>query len=277
VLETVTADADIGPARYLSQVAPQLGDHNITVEYDKDNGRWKYRVTGQTDTGYCDGPWTFGCATVYRPEGFGTIFTDPCATRTFRQPLPPDCVVQCLNQERPFLIDQVRQIEAVTRAGLVKTSPGSDRGLVNLPDCSWIEGADGTVYRQWTIRLVGPGDPSGRALVYQYVVTIGPQGVLWDYNDPGQPGWQLGDFGQAWTAGGLCTNPHTYRRISDWNSDQRAHITAREDFGVSVTAIWFDGVSYHSRDLGDLGLNFSLYPTGENQFVGQVEGIPTSG
>jgi hypothetical protein len=272
VLEAVTADYVFeGQHVYLSDVGDIIGNHWITVKYAKD-GRWT--TNADNPRGFCDGAWRLPCRRIFRPEGLGSTIYDPCAERIQVPVRAPDCVVDCL--PRTQIYDFVGQAIAQTRAGTVRTAPGNDRGLVNLPDCGWIEGANGTVQRQFVFAVAGPPDPSGRSVRYQYVVTVGPLAVQWNYDDPDQPGFQPGDFGQAWTTGGLCTNPHRYRRISDWNPNQRAHITVRQTYGAWVNVVWYDGATPRQREVGELEQTFTIWATPSDQFVGQVEGIPTN-
>jgi hypothetical protein len=177
------------------------------------------------------------------------------------------------------VIGLLGQIQTNVNGGTIHSRPnnvGTVQGLVNLETNFWIEGESIAQQQQFLIVAPGPG-VGGRAIIYQYLVTISLQSVSWNFADGTVD--PSGIAGQPWPG---QTENHTYRQISDTGCQQCGpngsyHVTATLNYGLNVTAIWTigDGATYTQQMTG-LSRNFTAVANPEDLKVGQIEGVPVA-
>ncbi|HEV2953118.1 MAG TPA: hypothetical protein VG015_03405 [Candidatus Dormibacteraeota bacterium] len=169
--------------------------------------------------------------------------------------------------------------------GTIQSSPNSDRGVVRLPSCFWVNGETSTQ----TAKLQEiPG-----ATAYYYKLEGGLGGVTWNFGDGSgdQPTISGPDgLGQN-LPGANCLNAstdpvrHTYTKVSD-----AYHVTATEHFGITAEGVACAMVGGQQDCTPTQHVDISgICPagfTGENQGcyadltvatdvrVGQIESIP---
>jgi hypothetical protein len=128
-----------------------------------------------------------------------------------------------------------------------------------------------------TLVLPGPVDGSGRQVFFTYFARIQFQGVSWQFDEPS------GDTSSAPLPPDCQGRPlvvaHQYSRISDErHPDLSYHVTATENYSISVVVYWFDSDGPHGPMAVDPGVSApTLTPGVYPQYVGQVEGVPIGG
>jgi hypothetical protein len=157
-------------------------------------------------------------------------------------------------------------------AGQIHSAP-STRGVVNTPVCFWVDNMGIPQERDLTLTLAGAPDGSGRQIFYTYIASIRFIGVDWNFDDSGDkstvaPATACGQHPQL--------TAHQYRQISDGhNPDNTYHVTAVEQYSISVVVFWWQTDGQQGPFPVDPGVPApAISPTMDNQFVGQVEGIP---
>lgn len=186
----------------------------------------------------------------------------------------------------PEIKNRLADIKNRTDAGEVGTSPADPtRQFVNLPSCFWVNGVQPQTTFEVTID--GPPNSEGRGLTYVYRVTVGLQGVHWDYGDGAT--WD-GDAGRPYDSSGTCTNPHTYSKVSaignpgavpcpagyphPSSDDGCYHVQASERYSVSAVAYWNDNSGdYRGHPMG-AQVPFTIPAVDTHVRVLQIEGIP---
>jgi hypothetical protein len=174
----------------------------------------------------------------------------------------------------PYLARVIADLKA--QAGTMRSLP-SPNGLVNLPTCFWLDGVGVPDERDLTMTLPGPPDPSNRRIYYTYLVRVFFAGIDWNFDDPYgndqvQPHPACGQHPQI--------TAHSYQMISQKrSSDGVYHVTAAERYQVTVDVYWDDSYGPHHQPV-DPGVQLPIIispPGPYDQYVGQVEAIPTTG
>lgn len=171
-------------------------------------------------------------------------------------------------------VDQIKK-DTQARAGTVGALPTPDRGLVNLPQCFWVQNIGIAAERDVLLVLAGPPDATGRQIFYNFVIRVRlVQPMSWDFgdNDPSQvaPPPACGDHA------GLVA--HQYHKISAYNPGGRYPVHATEQYTVTVDEMWDDsnGVNGPFRVY-----NGTIDPPPQtpdlNVYVGQLEGVNQQG
>jgi hypothetical protein len=159
--------------------------------------------------------------------------------------------------------------------GEIHSAP-STNGVVNVPVCFWID--DITIQKtlQLTLYLAGPPDSSGRRVFYTFLATIQFLGVQWQFDDPDDPSNLHQDLAPPACGSHPQEVGHTYRRISDErNPDGTYHVSAVEQYSITVTVSWIDFAGPHGPQEVPSGVaDPSLRPGQYSQRVGQIEGVP---
>lgn len=174
----------------------------------------------------------------------------------------------------PFFSNVLGTIQA--SPGVIHSSPAT-KGVVNTPVCFWIDGITIPAEQDLTLVLPGPIDPSGRQVFYTFLARIQFQGVTWNFDD------SSGDNSLAalppYCPSGPLVVAHQYTRISDErHADLRYHVTATENYAISVVVYWYDSSGAHGPVPVDPGVTApTLTPQMYPQYVGQVEGVPIGG
>lgn len=255
---------------HLDAVAPFLGFNLVQIQM-RYLGQWQTR-SGQ---GQCVGNWRPGRQVHREPQGYGSDDANPEVQLTPYVPAPPGGPVTVVPREP---IQRILRDPGTLSAGQIAMAPRADRGLVNLDQHAWIEGATVQSQSVWEIVRDSLPDPTGRGLRYQYYVTVGLSGVDWTWGDgSGTSWWQ--DLGEPGPTG---RNPtHRYTTLSARlgtgpavNGTASYLVQAVEHYTVDVVAVWFDGRGNRRQDLGDLGLGFDQSPPPVGLYVGQLEGVP---
>jgi hypothetical protein len=200
-----------------------------------------------------------------RPTDDPCTFTEPYPLTRAQSPPPPVA---------PYL-DKVKG-ELQAAAGTISSMP-NPRGIVNLPTCFWMDGMTIPDEQDYSLVLAGPPDPSGRQIFYTYLIRLFFAGIEWNFDDPlgnaeVQPHPACGQHPQL--------TAHNYQLISEkrGNDDGKYHITARENYQLTVDMYWSDSYTTHHEPVDPgIPLPITVSPLGAYpQFVGQVEGIPVS-
>jgi len=174
----------------------------------------------------------------------------------------------------PFFADRFGGLRAAS--GDIHSAPAT-KGLVNTPVCFWIDGMGIPTEQDLTLVLAGPVDGSGRQVFYTFFARIQFQGVTWDFDD------SSGDNSTVSVPSTCAGHPqvvaHRYTRISDErHPDLKYHVTAAEDYSISVVVYWIDSDGQHGPVAIDPGVSAPvLTPDVYPQYVGQVEGVPIGG
>jgi hypothetical protein len=160
-------------------------------------------------------------------------------------------------------------------AGDIHSAP-SQTGVVNTPVCFWVDRMGIPQERDLTLTLAGPDDGSGRQIFYTFLARIQFIGIRWHFDDPKDandtqvaPATQCGSHPEL--------TAHQYQQISEGHSpDNRYHVTADEQYSVTVDMFWFDsGGKQGPVPVSDPTVTGPvIHPTAAAQYVGQVEGIP---
>ena len=198
-----------------------------------------------------------------------------------------ECVVSRTHLPQPVaappppdgnLLNLLGQIARNARGGQIHSSPSNQgvlQGLVNLETRFWIDGETLQNGARFLIVVPGQPDASGRAIIFQYVVTISLQSVRWDYDDGTiDPSGQVGDPPPR--------QLHTYDVISDrgcqaCGPNRTYHVTATLSYGMDVWAVWTIGDGNpQQRHLTNLSRTFPVDAIPEDLYVGQLEGVPNS-
>ncbi len=172
----------------------------------------------------------------------------------------------------PYFAAAIGNIKS--EAGTIHSAP-SQKGVVNTAVCFWIDNMGIPVERDLELILAGAPDSSGRQIFYTYLARIRFGNVAWDFDDPA---------GQTTVAAPpACGSPpqlvaHSYRQISDdRHGDRTYHVTARENYTISVEVFWADSDGLHHEPV-DPGVDAPVIsPAVYPQYVGQVEGVPIGG
>ena len=201
----------------------------------------------------------------------GVIGPPPCYTwklHTIRGAIPPPATVA------PYFANVLGDLKA--SAGAIQSAPAT-KGVVNTPVCFWIDGMTIPAERDLTLVLPGPIDASGRQVFYTLFARIQFLGVTWNFDEPS------GDNSTA-PLPGACQGhnlavAHQYTRISDErNPDLRYHVTATENYAITVVVYWVDSDRHYGPLPVDPGVSApTLSPDLHAQYVGQVEGVPLGG
>jgi len=174
----------------------------------------------------------------------------------------------------PFFSNVLGTIQA--SPGAISSQPAS-KGVVNSPVCFWIAGMTIPAERDLTLVLPGPPDPSGRQVFFTFFARIQFEGVTWNFDD------ESGDNSLAQVPPYCRNEPlmvaHQYSRISDErHPDLRFHVTATENYSITVVVYWYDSDGAHGPVAVDPGVSApTLTPDVYPQYVGQVEGVPLGG
>ena len=258
------------PGGHIESVAPLLGFNLVQVPMQE----WG-RVEVQGGQVRCR-PWD-----MWRPQCSLNLISDgpsqnACVKLTPYVPTPPG---------GPEAVVPRAQIRALLQnpgrldPGRIQLAPTADRGLVNLPQHAWIEGATVQQPGTWEFAADSLPDATGRGLRYQYLVTVGLSGVDWSWGDGAGDWWP--DLGEVGADGHNPT--HSYRVISARGGggpvvrgSATYTVQAVEHYTVDVMAVWFDGRGSRSQDLGDLGLSLDGAPPPAALYVGQLEGVPSA-
>ena len=264
---TLLSIYDLNPG-LLSGAQAGLYTNLVYATYEEHGGTWN----GSSCTG---GGWS-QCGHTIRPEGLGSSMFDPCVNTTSYAPNPPDCTGAC---QQP-VVDLIRSFNGHFVAGHVQTwpqpaPPPRVGAVVNLPVQYYIPdwSFNGTQQqlRRWAIVLIGPPDDLGRSRVFTYLVSVGIQGIDWDFGDG--TGAHFSDatgFSQnVYPPNGTSTVNHPYTRISDPNP---YHVTVTETWGIRVDEYWIGG----HTEVTNLERTFPVIASSDLS-VGQVEPIPCSG
>jgi hypothetical protein len=197
---------------------------------------------------------------------------------------PPVCFTWVLHQitgaapppatVAPFFANVLGGLQA--SPGTIHSAPAT-KGLVNAPVCFWIDGITIPKEQDLTLVLPGPVDGSGRQVFFTYFARIQFQGVTWNFDEPS------GDTSSAPLPPDCPVRPlivaHQYSRISDErHPDLRYHVTATENYSISVVVYWYDSNGAHGPQPVDPGVTAPTLTTDPYpQYVGQVEGVPIGG
>lgn len=201
----------------------------------------------------------------------GVVGPPPCYTwllHTITGAVPPPRAVA------PYFSNVLGKIQA--SPGAIHSSPAT-KGVVNAPVCFWIDGITIPAEQDLTLVLPGPIDSSGRQVFFTFFARIQFQGVTWNFDD------SSGDNSLASPPAYCPSAPlvvaHRYTRISDErHPDLTYHVTATEDYSISVVVYWYDSDGAHGPVAVDPGVSApTLSPDVYPQYVGQVEGVPIGG
>lgn len=170
----------------------------------------------------------------------------------------------------PYFAQAKGQVEG--QAGHIGTAP-PNKGVVNLPQCVWLEGQTIPDQKQLTVTVSGPPDgPGGRAVFYTLVVTIQFIKTYWDFDDP----WDDSETAPAPQCGVHDSlTAHDYREISEnRHEDQKYHVVAHEHYGITAEVFYLDSYGMH-HDRVPTGLDDVVISTEPRPvYVGQIEAIP---
>jgi hypothetical protein len=259
-----------GRPKYLEPTGPWVGFNLIQIPMVY-WGRWHI----VNDQGQCLAPrWEPEHDLVVKAENSEL---DPAVVLTGYVPDPPGGPIGSVPREP---IRRILRDPLTLSPGQIAVAPMADRGLVNLAQHAWIEGATVQEQSVWEMVASSAPDATGRALRYQYYITVGLSGVEWKWGDGSGTDWWP-DLGEPGSAGRNAT--HKYTVISARggagpavNGAASYLVEAVEHYTVDVVAVWFDGRGTRRQDLGDLGLSFDQSPASLGVYVGQVEGVPSS-
>jgi hypothetical protein len=205
----------------------------------------------------------------------GVVGPPPCYTWKLH-PIPG--AVPPPRSVAPYFADVLGSIHA--QAGTIHSMPAS-KGVVNTPVCFWVDGVTIPAERDLTLVLPGPIDPSGRQVFYTLFAKLQFEGVRWHFDaDPTDDTTIPADQLPADCRGvSPLVAGHQYTRISDErNADHTYHVTATEDYLLTVVVYWIDSDGAHGPQPVDPGVTApSLTTAPYPQYVGQVEGVPIGG
>lgn len=261
-----------GRPKYLQPTGPYVGFNLVQVPM-------AFRGTWHIENGQrqCQGKWEAEHDAERKPEGGWGGEHDPGVVLTSYVPDPPGGPIGAVPREP---IRRILRDPLTLSPGQIAVAPRADRGLVNLAQHAWIEGATVQEQSVWEMVASSAPDATGRALRYQYYITVGLSGVEWKWGDGSGTDWWP-DLGEPGPAGRNAT--HKYTVISarggtgpSVNGVASYLVEAVEHYTVDVVAVWFDGRGTRRQDLGDLGLSFDQSPASLGVYVGQVEGVPSS-
>src|SRR5205807_204390 len=166
----------------------------------------------------------------------------------------------------PFFSNVLGSLQA--SPGTIHSAPAT-RGVVNTPVCFWIDGITIPREQDLTLVLPGPVDGSGRQVFFTYLARIQFQGVRWNFDEasgdasfaPVPPACQ----------GQNLVVAHQYAQISDdRNPDRTYHVSAIEDYSITVVVYWYDSDGPHGPVPVDPGVSAPTLPTDAHpQYVGQ--------
>jgi hypothetical protein len=166
--------------------------------------------------------------------------------------------------------------DIVGGAGTIRATPAA-KGVVNVPQCFWIDGIQIPQERDLTLVLAGAPNSEGRRVYYTFLIRIKMDGITWHFDDPGgnnNPDNPTADVCKQYPQG----VSHTYHRITEGvNPDNMAHVTADESYVITADMYWADslGGPYHLSV--DPGVPAQvIHPDPYSILIGQIEGVPTS-
>ncbi len=170
----------------------------------------------------------------------------------------------------PYFAQAKGQIQG--QAGQIGTAP-ANKGVVNLPQCVWLEGQTIPDQKQLAVTVGGPpSGPGGRAVFYTLVITIQFVKTQWDFDDP----WDDSETAPAPQCGVHDSlTAHKYREISEnRHPDQRYHVVAHEHYAITAEVFYLDSYGMH-HGVVPTGLNDVVVSTEPRAvYVGQIEAIP---
>jgi hypothetical protein len=168
------------------------------------------------------------------------------------------------------LIAQFAQ-NLTTHPATIGTTPPATQGLVNLPQCFWLDGLQPDQYA--TATLPGGADPTGRSIYYQLYLQATLAQVAWDFGDGGS-GHQVTPPPAA------CGNhpqqvAYDYVRIS--GADTRFQVYAHQDWHVSSTLYYVDSGGVEPPVQIPVGQPVQQVVSGPiGVYIGQLEGVPSN-
>jgi hypothetical protein len=183
-------------------------------------------------------------------QGARFEFGQPFIAGNAPPPAPPRSVLN----NPPFGLgpELLAQVTRQWRIGTVSSIPGpgaTTPTYVHIPTCAWLDSnvpSSTAMFHALTSTV-----SAGVTLFLLYNVTVSPGTVSWDWGDgthsttataPEAPPPHLPSYeptAQIWTD--PCAVSHRYDSVSDGRT-----ITAAENFTVSISVSWYDGVTIHT-------------------------------
>ena len=170
----------------------------------------------------------------------------------------------------PRIDDLLGLIKGQLYAGTVEAAP-AERGVVNVPQCFWLEGTTVPDERWYQVFVPGPTNDPNVNLFYTLRVQVQFLSVTWNFDDGSSSTDPLPRDCQGWQLAA-----HRYQQISERpeSPDARYHVTATLHYATHVYEFWADSRGPNSFDYA--GPSFDITSPARAQYIGQIEGIPVN-
>lgn len=142
----------------------------------------------------------------------------------------------------PQLLNLEGQVSGLINAGTLSSLPVG-AGLVNVPQCFFINGMNTPQNQQFQIVIPSPAaDALGRRIFYVFVISVTNAGVTWNFGDNSgdTTGQQTPPDCAAQAATAQVSTAHLYQRYSDGEPGGVFQVQATEHYQIGVTEMWID-------------------------------------
>lgn len=185
-------------------------------------------------------------------------------------PLPPGFV-------QPFAVNLNGELKKLVNPGTISSLP-AQWGLVQIPSCFWLQGANVPSEQWFQLVIVGPD-----GIVYTLRIHVFLSAANWQFDDALDPANSESPVPpQCLAPGRLQLTSHVYTRVSDRDAevDGTYHVSATLTYGVEAFQYWFDGNGAHgplavpiAAPANTLSVTTPFHP----QAVIQEEAVPQGG
>lgn len=141
----------------------------------------------------------------------------------------------------PQLVTLEGQVSGLIDAGTLSSLP-LGAGLVNVPECFFINNMNTPQNQQFQIVIPSDPDALGRRIFYVFVISVTNAGITWDFGDSSgdTTGQQPPLDCSVPAAAAQVSTAHVYQRYSDGLPGGVFAVRAVEHYTIGVTEMWID-------------------------------------